>query len=82
MNFEEIAQSITIEDRDYIKNAVKENNNSVFNYSQYKPDSLNILYEQWHKIFPKNKQDINCSSCRKAVLKFWNEICNKWSENV
>tara|TARA_R110000868_G_scaffold97598_4_gene268346 strand:- start:514 stop:762 length:249 start_codon:yes stop_codon:yes gene_type:complete len=82
MNFEEIAESITLDDREYIKNVVKENNYNLFNYSRHKPDSIQILYDEWHKIFPRHKQDINCSDCRKAVIKFWDEICLKWTQNV
>jgi len=37
-----------------------------------------IMYDQWHKLFPANKQDINCSSCRNAVVKFWNTMCEVW----
>ena len=39
-----------------------------------------IMYDQWHKLFPAHKQDINCSSCRNAVAKFWNTMCDEWSK--
>lgn len=82
MNFEEIAKSIKKENREVIKKSVKENNNSLLNFSKYKNDCIYTLYDEWHKIFPRNKQDINCSSCRKAVVKFWNEICKKWEQKT
>tara|TARA_R110000803_G_C11880715_1_gene309707 strand:- start:567 stop:815 length:249 start_codon:yes stop_codon:yes gene_type:complete len=81
MNFEEIALSINQKDKEFIKNSVKENNHCLINFSKYKNDSIYNLFDEWHKIFPRNKQDINCSSCRKAVVKFWDEICNYWNEN-
>ena len=28
------------------------------------------------------KQDINCSSCRNAVVKFWNTMCDEWSKET
>ncbi len=36
------------------------------------------MYSFWHKYFPAQKQDINCSSCRNAVVKFWNTMCEEW----
>ena len=48
------------------------------NFSQYESNSLTLMYAEWHMLFPAQKQDINCSSCRKAVNKFWETMVEEW----
>ena len=36
------------------------------------------MFAEWHLLFPVQKQDLNCSSCRKAVVKFWETIVDEW----
>ena len=42
--------------------------------SQYNTLDLKYLFDYWHKFFPKQKQNIKCNSCRKAVVKFFTLI--------
>ena len=78
MNLQEIAKSVDKTDRELMIKAVEENRNYKANFGKHKNDSMFIMYDQWHKLFPANKQDINCSSCRNAVVKFWNTMCEVW----
>jgi len=78
MNLQEIAKSVAKTDRELIKKSVEENRIYNANFSRHKVDSLNNMYSLWHKYFPAQKQDINCSSCRNAVVKFWNTMCEEW----
>ena len=83
MNLQEIAKSVVKADRELIKKAVEENRIYNANFSRHKVDNLNNMYSLWHKYFPTQKQDINCSSCRNAVVKFWNTMCEVWlTENT
>jgi len=36
------------------------------------------MFAEWHVLFPSHKQDLKCSSCRKAVVKFWETIVEEW----
>lgn len=78
MNLQEIAKSFDKKEKELIKQTVEENKNYNANFGKHKIDSMYIMYDQWHKLFPANKQDINCSSCRNAVVKFWNTMCEEW----
>jgi TPP-dependent pyruvate/acetoin dehydrogenase alpha subunit len=40
----------------------------------------NLMFAEWHLLFSTHKQDLNCSSCRKAVVKFWETIVDEWIE--
>jgi hypothetical protein len=48
------------------------------NFPTYHAESLTVMYAEWHLLFPAHKQDINCSSCRKAVVKFWETMVDEW----
>ena len=39
------------------------------------------MFAEWHLLFPQNKQDIKCTSCRAAVCKFWNTMMDEWIES-
>lgn len=80
MNFKEIAKGITGSQRKSIQDALIKNTHHVRNFTQHHRDSIILFFSEWHKIFPTNKQDVNCSSCRNAVVKFWNEVNLEWSE--
>ena len=80
MKFEEISQSILKKDREIIKKYIEENKHYNANFGQHKIESIHILYNEWHKLFPAIKQDINCSSCRNAVFKFFSKMCEEWSK--
>lgn len=83
MNLQEIAKSVVKADRELIKKSVEENRSYKANFSQHKGECINNMYSLWHKYFPTQKQDINCSSCRNAVVKFWNTMCEVWlTENT
>ena len=74
MKFQEIAKTIKGSERKEIQEAIKENHEYMRNYSKHKPEPLLVMFVGWDKLFPTNKQDIKCTSCRKAVVKFWDEI--------
>ena len=38
------------------------------------------MFAEWHLLFPSNKQDMNCTSCRAAVCKFWEMMVDEWIE--
>ena len=80
MNFKEIAQNYDKSKRKMMSGAIVKNRNYMNNFSQYHPESLNLMYAEWHLLFPSHKQDINCSSCRKAVNKFWETMLEEWIE--
>ena len=80
MNIQEIAKTVAKTDRELIIKSVAENTEYIANFSQHKGDSIQIMYSLWHKYFPTHKQDINCSSCRNAVVKFWNTMCEEWAK--
>ena len=80
MNFQEIAKTIKGSERKEIQDALKENQEYMRNYSKYKEAPLTVMFVRWDKLFPTNTQDIKCSTCRKAVVKFWNEINKEWLE--
>ena len=78
MNLQEIAKTVAKTDKELIKKSVEENKTYNANFSKHKVEPLNNMYSLWHKYFPTQKQDINCSSCRNAVVKFWNTMCEVW----
>ena len=43
---------------------------------------MNILFAEWHKLFPAQKQDMNCSSCRNAVVKFFKTMHIEWDTQI
>lgn len=80
MKFQEIAKTIKGSERKEMQEAIKENQEYMRNYSKHKEKPIRLMFVRWDKLFPTNKQDIKCSSCRKAVVKFWNEINKEWLE--
>ena len=80
MNFKEIAQNYDKSKRNMMSNAIVKNRKYMANFSQYDAEALNLMYAEWHLLFPTHKQDINCSSCRKAVNKFWETMLEEWIE--
>jgi hypothetical protein len=78
MNFYEISKSIKGKRREMIKDNITALMDYQRNFSKYKPEELKLLFSEWHKEFPQHQQDITCSSCRKAVVKFWKEIYSIW----
>ena len=78
MKFQEIAKTIKGSERKAIQEAIKENQEYMRNYSKHKEKPIRLMFAEWDKIFPTNKQDIKCTSCRKAVVKFWDEINKEW----
>tara|TARA_B100001094_G_scaffold81959_1_gene78171 strand:- start:1174 stop:1458 length:285 start_codon:yes stop_codon:yes gene_type:complete len=82
MNIQKIAKSVDNTDRELIIKAVAENISYNANFSRHKSEPINLMYNLWDKYFPTQKQDINCSSCRNAVVKFWNTMCDEWSNEI
>ena len=80
MNFKEIAENYSKQKRSMMIDAVITNMNYTKNFTTYHSASLNIMFAEWHLLFPQNKQDIKCTSCRAAVCKFWNTMMDEWIE--
>ena len=58
--------------------AVIKNKNHTKNFTSYHATSLSLMFAEWHLLFPANKQDMKCTSCRKAVVKFWETMVDEW----
>tara|TARA_R100001086_G_scaffold68821_2_gene32628 strand:+ start:5065 stop:5430 length:366 start_codon:yes stop_codon:yes gene_type:complete len=84
MNIAEIAENYSKDKRKMMSNCVIQNSNYTKNFTQYHTSSLEIMFAEWHLLFPQHKQDINCTSCRAAVVKFWETMMDEWivSEQV
>ena len=80
MNMIEIAKGFSEEKREMLTLAVSANADYMTQFPKYHYDSLKIMYAEWHIAFPKHKQDINCSSCRAAVCKFWGMMVKEWNK--
>ena len=78
MDLKEIAKNYSKNKITAMTDAVIRNKQHTRNFTTYHSDSLNLMFAEWHLLFPANKQDINCSSCRKAVVKFWETIVDEW----
>jgi len=81
MKMSETADKISKEKRTYITNAVEKNRDYMRNYPKYHAESLNLMFAEWHILFPQHRQDLNCSSCRGAVCKFWEMMVDEWNKN-
>tara|TARA_R100001509_G_scaffold162390_2_gene133896 strand:- start:1027 stop:1320 length:294 start_codon:yes stop_codon:yes gene_type:complete len=80
MNLKEIAQNFNKDKRKFMTSVVIKQSNHTRNFSTYHAESLDIMFAEWHLLFPTNKQDMNCNSCRKAVVKFWETMVDEWIE--
>lgn len=78
MNLKEIAKNYSKTKITAMTDAVIRNKQHTRNFTTYHSDSLNLMFAEWHLLFPSNKQDMNCSSCRKAIVKFWETIVDEW----
>jgi len=78
MDFKQIAKNFDKNKKVMIENAVSKNKHHINNFSKYHNISLDIMFAEWHVLFPSHKQDLNCSSCRKAVVKFWETLVEEW----
>jgi hypothetical protein len=80
MNFREIAANYSKNKRSMMTDAVINNKNHQRNFPTYQATSLNLMFAEWHLLFPNNKQSIKCTSCRGAVCKFWEMMVDEWIE--
>ena len=80
MNLKEIANSYSINKRKMMIEGVIRNKNQAQINDTYHSSSLNLMFSEWHLLFPKHKQQISCHSCRAAVCKFWEMIVDEWIE--
>lgn len=78
MDLKEIAKNYSNSKRKMMTDAVIKNQHHMRNFPSYHTASLNLMYAEWHLLFPTNKQDMNCGSCRKAVNKFWETMVDEW----
>ena len=80
MKFKELAVDYDKKKRKMMTDAVLKNINHQRNFPVYHGTSLNTMFAEWHVLFPNNKQDMNCTSCRAAVCKFWGMMVDEWIE--
>jgi hypothetical protein len=80
MDLKEIATNYSKQKRKMMTDAVINNRNHQRNFPVHHADSLNIMFAEWHLLFPAQKQDINCTSCRSAICKFWEVMVDEWIE--
>ena len=78
MDLKQIAENYSKDKRKMMTDAVIKNKNHTRNFTTYHSESLSLMFAEWHLLFPNNKQDLNCSSCRKAVCKFWETMVDEW----
>ena len=80
MNFKEVADNYSKNKRKMMTDAVINNKNHQRNFPSHHAISLNLMFAEWHLLFPANKQDIKCTSCRAAICKFWDMMVDEWIE--
>jgi|2_EtaG_2_1085320.scaffolds.fasta_scaffold05056_2 hypothetical protein len=78
MNLTKINNQISQETKDKIKEQLSLIKQYEAQFGKYKGSSMGFLFKEWHKLFPRQKQSINCSGCRKAVLKFFTLLNDNW----
>ena len=78
MNIKEIAENYSTNKITMMTNSVVANRKHKKNFPTYHTESLNIMFAEWHLLFPTQKQDINCTSCRAAICKFWETMVDEW----
>jgi len=82
MNLKEIADNYSKNKRSMMTDCVIRNTNHKRNFPSHHAESLSLMFAEWHLLFPSNKQDMNCTSCRAAVCKFWEMMVDEWIEDA
>jgi hypothetical protein len=80
MNLKETAEKFSPSKKKMITDVVIRQSNHMRNFTTYHSESLSIMFAEWHILFPHQLQDINCSSCRQAIVKFWEMMVDEWIE--
>ena len=80
MNFKEVADNYSKGKRKMMTDAVIKNRNQAKINDNFHSGSLNIMFAEWHLLFPSQKQQMSCHSCRLAVWKFWENMVDEWIE--
>jgi hypothetical protein len=78
MDLKEIAENYSKQKRKMMTEAVIRNQKYTRDFPTYHAESLNIMFVEWHLLFPSQKQDIKCTSCRAAICKFWETMVDEW----
>ncbi len=81
-DLKKISQTFTETQKKLIINTLKQNDDYTRNFSHHKRECINILFAEWHRLFPANKQDVNCTSCRNAVIKFFKTMHIEWDTEI
>jgi hypothetical protein len=71
MNFSNYIPKLNHAEKESIIETVEKLNKQEEVKGKYETLDLMYLFDLWHKLFPKQKQNIKCGSCRKAVVKFF-----------
>lgn len=68
-----VINNMSDEEKTEIKDAVAYNKESAKD-GQYDAGALSLLFKKWRKLFPKVKQRMSCSGCRRSVVKFFEKM--------
>tara|TARA_R100000005_G_scaffold51624_1_gene25012 strand:- start:11523 stop:11807 length:285 start_codon:yes stop_codon:yes gene_type:complete len=82
MNVEEIAKTVPQNVREQIIYVYEINETYKKQFSKHKNESIHYMFDEYHKLFPSQKQDINCTSCRNAVVKLWGLMIKEWKKPI
>jgi hypothetical protein len=82
MSVQIVANKIPEERKLEIVNAITKNKISINSSGKYDSNSLSLLFKEWHNHFPSIKQQLGCIGCRKAVVKFWDNVNKIWSPEI
>jgi hypothetical protein len=80
MNLDNISLKFSEEKKKEIIDAVKANKKAMDTTKKYHSNALPFLFQEWHKLFPQQKQSISCLSCRKAVTKLFTLLYEHWEK--
>ena len=73
MSILNVINRMSDEEKSEIKDAVEQNNIKSKN-GKYDGGALRFMFSKWKKLFPKVKQSMNCSGCRKSVVRFFEKM--------
>jgi hypothetical protein len=81
-DIQSIAKKYSKEKQKYFIDILNENDKYNLSFGQHKADCIYKLFDEWHKLFPAHKQDVNCTGCRNAVIKFFKTMHIEWDTQI
>ena len=70
MNTKEYLKNLTTAEKKEIKKSIKKIEEQRLQDGTAGIELI-FLFDMWHKLFPKVRQNTKCGSCRRAVIKFF-----------